>query len=153
MPKKMNLNYSRKRFWSKVKRTNNCWIWQAGLQGKGYGSFWHNGKSICAHRFAWELVKGAIPKGTCVLHKCDNSKCVNPDCLFLGSVADNNKDKSKKGRHRNQYTKKSTCRGGHPWTKGNTLWHSNGISRVRRCRKCYNAYRRKAKEQETDLFS
>ncbi len=55
-------------------------------------------KAIAAHRAAWMMWKGDIPEGICVLHKCDNPKCINPEHLFLGTRIDNNIDKFKKGR-------------------------------------------------------
>lgn len=93
------------RFWEKVeiKNKNFCWNWTGGNNGFGYGRFRFKNKKYGAHRFSYELHNGPIPKknghhGTCVLHKCDNRKCVNPDHLFLGTHSDNMKDKVKKGR-------------------------------------------------------
>ena len=96
-----------KRFWNKVRhgQVNECWEWQAGTTSDGYGLFWFNGKYILAHRFAWMLanaawgnVLGTIPKHLCVLHTCDNPRCVNDNHLILGTIKDNNRDRDQKGR-------------------------------------------------------
>lgn len=86
------------RFWSKVDKTSNCWEWQAAKDVDGYGRFQLNGKTGLAHRIAYELDVGEIPEGMCVLHKCDNPKCVRPDHLFVGTHADNVRDREEKGR-------------------------------------------------------
>ena len=91
-----------KRFWSKVSRTDgpySCWKWTAGVNAKGYGQF-NTGRSMSgtlAHRVAWELVNGPIPKGLFVCHHCDNPSCCNPTHLFLGTPKDNTQDGVYKG--------------------------------------------------------
>jgi hypothetical protein len=78
-----------------------CWLWESALDSGGYGLFAFNGKAVTAHRVSWTLYRGAIPNGVCVLHKCDERSCVNPDHFFLGSQSDNALDmvKKKRGNH------------------------------------------------------
>lgn len=88
------------RFWSKVHKTEHCWIWTAGTDQQGYGRIGIGGRREPverAHRVSWFLRHGTMPS-LCVLHKCDNPPCVNPDHLFLGTRTDNAEDKVAKGR-------------------------------------------------------
>ncbi len=95
-----------RRFIGKVSKTgaDGCWVWMANTFRNGYGGFTLNGKHTLAHRASWVIFNGEIPTGLQVLHKCDNSLCVNPDHLFLGTAADNIYDMVSKGRQRNQFT-------------------------------------------------
>lgn len=87
------------RFLEKVVVSDEHWLWQNGKDDCGYGFFWLEGRMHRAHRASWILYKGPIPEGLDVLHQCDIPGCVNPDCLFLGTRADNNRDRDQKGRH------------------------------------------------------
>jgi hypothetical protein len=85
-------------FWSKVKKTPGCWVWQAGVDEHGYGEVRVKGRKWKAHRYAYTILVGPIPRGRHVLHTCDNRLCIKPDHLWLGTNASNNQDRHNKGR-------------------------------------------------------
>lgn len=81
----------RSNFFSKVKKSDGCWMW-TGVTYDGYGYTSFRGKSIGAHRLSWIFANGSIPAGKWVLHKCDVRNCVNPEHLYLGDIYQNNAD-------------------------------------------------------------
>jgi hypothetical protein len=90
------------RFQSKVDRRgpDDCWEWRGSQGTRGYGSFRTDGKTVRAHRMAYELARGPIPDGMMICHHCDNPPCCNPAHLFLGTAGDNVRDMVAKGRNR-----------------------------------------------------
>lgn len=74
---------------------SGCWLWTGASGGEaGYGSL----GGMRAHRVSHVIYNGDIPEGILVRHKCDNSACVNPDHLELGTYQDNMNDCIARGR-------------------------------------------------------
>lgn len=96
------------RLWSRVTKGSDCWEWTARVNDNGYGYVSFDYQKHYAHRVSWELTYGQIPHGLCVLHRCDNRRCVRPEHLFLGTRADNQEDMRVKGRAR-----RTRCKRGH----------------------------------------
>ena len=81
------------RFWSKVDKSGDCWVWTGYIKIDGYGVY----NQIKAHRLSWILINGEIQDNLIVRHKCRNRHCVNPEHLELGTTQDNINDKVRDG--------------------------------------------------------
>jgi hypothetical protein len=90
-----------KRFWAKVRKTDDCWIWEGAATPLGYGvircGLGKESKNLYTTRVGWFLTHGYWPKAD-LCHKCDNPPCVRPDHLFEGTPKDNRLDAMRKGR-------------------------------------------------------
>lgn len=117
-------------FWTRVVKgtESQCWPWKKALFHGGHGAVIFEGRQDRAHRVAWILVRGPIPPGMCVLHKCDNPPCCNPSHLFLGTRSDNIADRHAKGRDARG------ARSGRRTKPFSTAGESNG--RAKLTRKC-----------------
>lgn len=108
------------RFWEKVKKTDECWEWQASLTSTGYGQFGMkvNGKQKMAkaHRVSYEMAFGEIPDGHYIDHVCHNPLCVRPDHLRAASQKQNME-------HRSGLNDNNTSGArGVSWSKGMKRW-------------------------------
>lgn len=89
-------------FWSLVRKTDSCWLYTGCISFEGYG-YVNTGtgdhrKQYQAHRYSWQLLRGEIPEGKCLLHTCDVRNCVNPEHLYIGDRTDNARDMQRRSR-------------------------------------------------------
>lgn len=121
---------------------NGCWEWTGKIEKSGYGRFWKNGKSVFAHRFAYEIFNGVIPEKLTVDHLCKNRKCVNPNHLDLATRHEN----ARRGNNKIANNKSIThCPQGHEYDIINTYVKLNG---ERACKVCSKLRNKKIKLQQ-----
>lgn len=122
------------RFWEKVERTPNCWLWKGFRDKNGRASFYMDGQPRSASRISFMLTYGSIPFGKFVLHKCDVPFCVNPTHLELGNQSMNMKQAVT--RHRSKWYTKKSCKKGHEYNLQNTKYGFRRGWRDRVCLLC-----------------
>jgi hypothetical protein len=117
------------RFWSKVEKTETCWLWTASKDRAGYGWFGKDGTATKAHRWAYESLVGPIPEDLVIDHLCRVRNCVRPDHLEPVTVAEN----TRRGLTGINLMNQDTCRNGlHPWPASAKV----SADGYRRCREC-----------------
>jgi hypothetical protein len=91
------------RFWKNVTKTESCWLWTGAKWKFGHGGIRVGGKgtpTLRAHHVAYLLAHpDADVDGAMFLHRCDIPACVNPDHIYVGTQADNMRDRAERFRN------------------------------------------------------
>lgn len=82
------------RFWEKVDKSGECWLWTGTRRNERYGGFKAEGKTWQVHRYSYKLANGSIPDGMHIDHKCFKHMCVNPDHLHAVTPQQNAENRS-----------------------------------------------------------
>lgn len=131
------------RFWSKVDKTETCWLWTGKLDRVGYGDRTigpghDNAHRDFPHRIAYRLFVGPIPDGHEIDHLCRVRHCLRPDHLEVVTHAEN--------MARGTWATAKTCRAGHPFSEENVYLDPKGR---RICRACNRERNRRYRERLT----
>lgn len=87
-----------------VRKENGCIEWPGATSRLGYGMVRIHHKPMVVSRVVMEVSIGRIlDRYEFVCHRCDNTRCVNIEHLFVGSQKDNMQDALKKGRMRGMF--------------------------------------------------
>lgn len=130
------------KFWARVDRSSDCWIWTGFVSKDGYGSVSYQGERWRVHRLTWVLENGPIPNGLTIDHLCFDTLCCNPSHLRLLAHVDN---------AANQRSALAThCVNGHEYTPENTYLRPDGCSGRRDCRACISDRVRRYKRRRKD---
>ena len=133
MPRKLRSYPSvEDRFWSKVNKTDTCWLWTGAKFNGDYGCFWFEGRRQVASRVAWILVNGRIPEGLEPDHVCRVRSCVRPELPHLELVT--HRENVLRGESFAAHKARQTsCLRGHAFDMANTRIRPSGL---RACREC-----------------
>lgn len=124
------------RFWAKVERGDDCWLWAGAKTNDGYGRVRIENRNLLPHRVSYEWAMGPIPDGLEVDHLCRNKACVNP--AHLEPVT----------RHENQRRRAAVithCPAGHEYDSRNTYVSPSGHRFCRACNRALQQRRAQAR--------
>ena len=125
-----------------------CWVWQAATLPNGYSRFHPTGPftggntMVYAHRYSYEIFRGAIPSGMQIDHLCRVRGCVNPAHM---EVVTNKVNSLRSESFTAKNARKTHCPKGHEYSGSNLYVSSQGY---RQCKTCREAYKKKLREEK-----
>ena len=142
------------RFEDKVIKGDECWLWTASGNGRGYGKLFTEGRRFYAHRLSYEHYIGPIPEDKEIDHLCRVPACVNPAHLEPVTHQEN----MRRGKNGVLCVRKTHCPRGHPFTPENLCPRTDGGQRCRICngmagKAWYARKREREREEVVDAFN
>lgn len=134
------------RFWSRVDKTDTCWIWTGLVSRDGYGYLRFDGRNRLAHRVSYVIARGPIPDGLTIDHLCYVKNCMNPAHLEAVTSAVNYARAVANGRvagNGEENRRKTHCPQNHPYDEANTHVNTRGSRVCRTCRREISARSRR----------
>ena len=122
--------YDPQAFFQKASMGDGCWKWLGSKYRNGYGKLGKTG--VMAHRIAYELTRGEVPKDMCLDHLCKQRDCINPDHLEIVTLTENVMRGESQAA---QNGRKTHCIRGHEFTSENTYTPPKRQTR-RYCKTC-----------------
>lgn len=146
------------KFWSRVRKTRSCWLWNGNLNHDGYGFFWNplSKQPIYAHRYSVFLSGRTLQPHLQVDHICRNRKCVNPKHLRQVTCQINSIENSDSLPAKNKRKKK--CLRGHALVEANLYIYTkptkdgSGVRIHRYCLKCKKIHQARRKQKMKELY-
>lgn len=122
------------RFWAKVDKSGECWLWTGTINRSGYGMFstGSSPRTMTAHRWAFIDANGAIPEGAELDHLCRVRSCVRPSHL---DAVPHRVNVLRSPLAAGGFAARSHCSRGHEFTPANTRIRA-GTNHARRCLTC-----------------
>lgn len=118
------------RFARQTVRNGDCLLFQGALNWGGYGKFWFNGRTMAAHKYAYEVAKGPVPDGATIDHLCRTRHCVEASHLEAVTLQENLQ------RALLRPEKRTHCPQGHEYTLENTRMVASKYNPYRSCITC-----------------
>lgn len=139
------------RFWPKVDKSGECWLWMPALRPDGYGYFHLDGRMQLAHRVSYALSVGPIPEGLQIDHLCRVRACVRPDHLEAVTQAENIRRGVGGEVNAARQQAKTHCPSGHEYDEENIYNHEGTGRPNRACKECRREAVRRYRDRTKQL--
>jgi hypothetical protein len=123
-----------------ITNINGCILWTGAREKSGYGNIDYQKKRYKAHRFAYEIFIGPIPKNKELDHICRNKSCVNPEHLRAVTHQENMLNSA----YMDRANARTHCKNGHELA----IFGYRSRTNSKRCKGCDKLNNEKRRQRE-----